>query len=150
MSLITLRPATAKDRPAMIAFWLEAWSPLFPQIDFVARIPSFEARLDDAVTKGALLTLALDEDGPAGFSLFDPATQDMDQLCVAPRAQGSGVARALLDALKRESGRVTLTVNTLNARARRFYDREGFAATGQGFSKSSGLPVTYMEWRRPA
>jgi putative acetyltransferase len=143
----TLRPARADDRAAMTALWVEAWTPVFPQIDFSARAAWFGEHMSALEAKGARLTVAEDARGLAGFSIFDPATCDMDQLCVALRAQGSPVARDLLAALKRESARVALTVNRDNPRARRFYEREGFRVAGEGVSERSGLPIVFMEWR---
>lgn len=144
-----LRAARDEDRPALLALWVAAWRATFPDIDFDARLGWFETHLDDWRARGAVLTLAQDAQGVAGFSLFDAATGEMDQLCVAPRAQGSGVARLLLDALKARAPRVTLTVNTQNARARRFYEREGFFVAGESVNPRSGLPILAMEWTPP-
>lgn len=143
----TLRAASADDRDAMIALWIEAWTPVFPDIDFAARATWFGDHIDTLTAKGARVTVAQDAAGLSGFSIFDPATGDMDQLCVALRAQGSPVARDLLDALKRANPRVTLAVNRDNPRARRFYAREGFRIVGEGVSERSGLPLVFMEWR---
>jgi putative acetyltransferase len=147
MSAIKLREAREEDRAAMIELWVEAWTQVFPQIDFRARTDWFESNLTELTQKGARATLAFDEAGLAGFSLYDPQTRDMDQLCVALRAQGSPVAGLLVQALKRQSDRLTLTVNRDNPRARRFYEREGFTVTGEGVSAASNLPILFMEWR---
>ena len=146
--MIALRAARAQDRPALIALWIAAWRDVFPQIDFSARAAWFESHLDDWLARGAALTVAEDAQGLAGFSLFDPARGEMDQLCVAPRAQGAGAARALLDALKARHGTVALAVNRDNGRALRFYRREGFRVTGESVNPISGLPTLAMEWRR--
>ena len=88
------------------------------------------------------------DDRPAGFVTIDPARGCLDQLCVAPAEQGSGLARALLDEAKRRSpGVVELDVNEANPRARRFYEREGFAVVGRGLSRQSRLPTLKMIWR---
>ena len=88
-------------------------------------------------------------DEPAGFVTIDPKTGALDQLCVAPAERGSGLAAALLDEAKRRSpGVVELEVNEANARARRFYEREGFAIVGRGVSPLSGLPTLKMRWTR--
>lgn len=145
-----LRAARDEDRAALIALWVEAWRAAFPQIDFHARVAWFEGHLDDWIARGATLSLVEDAQGAAGFTLFDAATAEMDQLCVAPRAQGSGAARLLLDALKARAPRVTLTVNKDNARALRFYEREGFRVAGESLNPRSGLPILAMEWRAPS
>ena len=59
--------------------------------------------------------------------------QWLEQLYVAPEAQGSGVGRALLYAAKEASpGGLLLHVFTRNVRARRFYEAAGFVLTEQG------------------
>ena len=76
-----------------------------------------------------------------------PGIGYLDQFCVAPAEQGSGLATALLDAAKRLApGVVELDVNEDNGRARRFYEREGFQAVTRGLSAHSGLPTLRMRW----
>ena len=84
---------------------------------------------------------------PASLTI-DPNSGYLDQLCVAPAERGSGLATALLNEAKRRSpGVVELDVNEANARARRFYEREGFSIAGRGVSPHSGLPTFKMRWR---
>ena len=148
--MIALRAARGEDRAGLLALWVAAWRQVFPDIDFAARVAWFETHLDDWLAKGAVLTVAQDEAGLAGFSLFDAASGVMDQLCIAPRAQGTGVTRALMGALKAEAPRIALTVNRDNKRALRYYEREGFRVTGESVNPRSGLPILAMEWRRGA
>ncbi len=145
--MITLRHARAGDRAELIALWVAAWRDVFPQIDFEQRAPWFATHLDEWLEKGAELCLAQDQGGIAGFSLFEAASCVMDQLCIAPRAQGTGITRALMAALKSRSPRIALTVNRDNARALRYYEREGFRVTGESVNPRSGLPILAMEWR---
>ena len=146
--MIALRAARAEDRAALLALWVAAWREVFPEIDFEARVAWFATHLDDWLAKGAALTVAQDVDGIAGFTLFDAASGVMDQLCIAPRAQGRGATRALMAALKADSPRIALTVNRDNARALRYYEREGFRVTGESVNPRSGLPILAMEWRK--
>jgi putative acetyltransferase len=72
----------------------------------------------------------------------------LDQLVVAPDQWGSRLADALVDEAKRIAPkRVTLLVNTDNARAIRFYERNGFAHAGEDVNPSSGRPVLKMQWQ---
>jgi len=51
---------------------------------------------------------------------------------------------------KRASPRgLDLDVNTDNARAIAFYQKEGFVITGDGVNPRSGRPVHHMRWRPP-
>ena len=55
----------------------------------------------------------------------------------------------LVDEAKRLSpGGVTLKVNKDNARAIRFYERNGFEHAGEDVNPTSGQPVLKMTWRR--
>ena len=61
------------------------------------------------------------------------------------RALGLGLAAALVDEAKRRSpDGITLLVNTDNARAIRFYERNGFAHAGDDVNPTSGRPVLKM------
>jgi putative acetyltransferase len=54
----------------------------------------------------------------------------------------------LVDEAKRLSpGGVTLKVNKDNARAIRFYERNGFGHAGVDVNPTSGRPVLRMKWR---
>ena len=82
-----------------------------------------------------------------GFVTID-ATGYLDQLVVAPDHWGSELGNALVDEAKRLSpDRITLLVNTDNARAIRFYERNGFVHAGEDVNPTSGRPVLRMEWK---
>ena len=54
----------------------------------------------------------------------------------------------LIDAAKRQSPRgLDLKVNTDNARAIRFYEKQGFADAGAELNPTSGAEVRRMSWR---
>jgi putative acetyltransferase len=88
-----------------------------------------------------------EQDGAlVGFVTIDD-TGYLDQLVVGPAQWGSDVARLLMDQAKRLSpDGVTLKVNADNARAIKFYIRNGFAKTGDEVN-SSNRAVDVMEWR---
>ena len=119
-----------------------------PQIDFESRRSWFSAHLDQLTAAGALLTGAFgDNDDLMGFVTVHPQSGELDQICVLLAAQGSDVARQLLDEAKRISPRrLLLTVNLDNPRAIRFYEREGFVQGLRGSNPKSGLPTVQMTW----
>ncbi len=145
----TLRDFLEADLPAVIDLWVAAWRETGFAIDFDARREWLGHHLRTLCSEGAAIVVGLDAEGaPAGFVTIDAKTGALDQLCVAPSELGSGLAQALLDEAKRRSpGRVELEVNEANARALRFYEREGFAAVSRGISALSGLPTLKMRWR---
>ncbi len=138
----------AADLPDLTDLWVAAWRATGMPVDFEARREWFIAHLEKLASSGADIVVARDGDGAlAGFVTMDRESGHLDQLCVAPARQGEGVARVLLgEAKARAPGCVRLEVNADNLRACRFYQREGFVATGRGVSPLSGLPILFMQW----
>lgn len=123
--------------------WEQAWQATFPALDFRARRAWFETHVADLCTDGAQLLCAYDDKAPAGFALFHPRTNYMDQLVVAPTYFGSGLALVLLNEVRRcVAGALALDVNQDNLRACRFYLRVGFEIKAEGRNARSGL-ATY-------
>jgi putative acetyltransferase len=119
-----------------------------PGIDFEARRAWFETRLHDLHLEGAHLLGVFEADVLLGFITVNPMNGDIDQLCVARRAQGRGLAARLIAAARRLSPQgLELTVNLDNDRALRVYERAGFVRGAQGTNPMSGLPTVRMRWR---
>jgi putative acetyltransferase len=95
----------------------------------------------------ASIIVAEHADAMIGFVTIDGSGY-LDQLVVGPDHWGSKLATALVDEAKRLSpGGVTLKVNKDNARAVRFYERNGFEHAGEDVNPTSGRPVLRMTWR---
>lgn len=144
----TLRDFDERDLPALVDLWVAAWRASGLDIDFEGRRAWLVQRLGAHRTGGGAIVVGLDEFGKlAGFLTLDQSSGYLDQLCVAPDALGSGLARALLDQAKRLAhGAVELDVNEANERACRFYKREGFDLVTRGASALSGLPTLRLRW----
>lgn len=142
-----IAPAPASSHAALADLWVAAWALAMPQIDFEARRDWLRARLVEQQAAGAVLLAAIGDTGaPLGFVLFDPASGWLDQIVVAPDAQGRGVAQALLAAIAPLApGVIRLDVNADNLRAVGFYERAGFRCVGTGTNPRSGLPTIRME-----
>jgi putative acetyltransferase len=142
-----LRPYRGEDEDPAIALWLKTWQRAYPAIDFAARVSWWRARWRDELVPAADIVMAEANGGLAGFVTVDSKGY-LDQLVVAPDHWGSELGNALLDAAKRLSPeRITLLVNTDNARAIRFYARNGFVQAGEDVNPTSGRPVLRMEWK---
>jgi putative acetyltransferase len=149
-----LRAYRPEDFDAVGAFWVESWAPVYPEIDFAARLPWLKVHLAELVARGVDVVVAVgDVAAPRGLLTIDRRDGDLDQLCVAAGEKGGGLAKLLLDEAKARSPLgITLTVNDRNVRAARFYAREGFApialgeTAGRGISPA-GFPTTKMRWR---
>jgi putative acetyltransferase len=144
----TLRPYASADEEAAMELWRRTWQLAYPGIDFTARLDWWRQRWRDELVPVATITVAEASGQMMGFVTVDPRSFDLDQIVVAPEAWGMGVAAALIADAKRISpDGLDLHVNTDNARAIRFYEREGFVVSGEAFNWRSGAPVHKMRWR---
>jgi putative acetyltransferase len=142
-----LRPYRADDEDASIALWQETWQQAYPSIDFAARVAWWRERWRNELVPNADIIVAEQANVLIGFVTID-AKGYLDQLVVSPDHWGSDLANALVDEAKRLSpGGVTLLVNKDNARAIRFYERNGFAQAGEDVNPTSGRAVLKMVWK---
>jgi putative acetyltransferase len=144
-----VKPRAEADWPALLDLWVASWRATYAEIDFHARRDWF-IRHVSALEAGGAVTFCLFEtpETLAGFVVIDPATGWLDQICVHPHHFGAGAAAALIACARNASpGRIRLDVNADNARALRFYERQGFASVGAGPASLSGRPTVVMEWR---
>src|SRR3981081_3790379 len=136
-----LRPYRAADEDAAIALWLETWRQAYPRIDFAARVPWWRERWRNELVPKAAIIVAEQAGTLVGFVTID-ASGYLDQLVVAPDRWGSELATMRVDEAKRRSpDGVTLLVNADNARAIRFYERNGFVHGGEDVNPASKRPV---------
>jgi putative acetyltransferase len=143
----TLRPYRAEDEDAAIALWLATWQHAYPDIDFAARVAWWRERWRSDLVPKAAIIVAEDAGTLVGFVTIDTNAY-LDQLVVAPDRWGSKLGEMLIDEAKRLSPEsITLLVNDDNARAIRFYERNGFVHAGKDVNPTSGRPVLKMEWK---
>ncbi|WP_407166894.1 GNAT family N-acetyltransferase [Bradyrhizobium sp. ORS 111] len=141
-----LRPYRAADEDAAIELWRETWQQAYPSIDFNARLAWWRERWRSELVPNASIIIAEQDDALIGFVTIDRQGY-LDQLVVDPGHWGSPLASALVDEAKRLSpDGVTLLVNKDNARAIRFYQRNGFVHAGEDINPTSGRPVLKMAW----
>jgi putative acetyltransferase len=142
-----LRPYRISDEDAAIELWRATWQEAYPQIDFTARVAWWRERWRNELVPSAAIIVAEQAGALTGFVTID-ASGYLDQLVVGPEHWGSPLATALLDEAKQRSPRgIALLVNKDNARATRFYLRNGFAQAGEDVNPTSGRPVLKMAWK---
>ncbi len=142
-----LRPYRAADEDAAIELWRLTWQQAYPAIDFTARVAWWRVRWRNELVPNASIIVAEQADALTGFVTIDGSGY-LDQLVVHPDHWGSSLAGALVDDAKRLSpAGITLLVNKDNARAIRFYERNGFMHAGEDVNPTSGRPVLKMQWR---
>ncbi|MDE2376827.1 GNAT family N-acetyltransferase [Bradyrhizobium sp.] len=143
---VNLRPYRSEDEAAAIDVWHRTWQQAYPQIDFAARLDWWHERWRRELVPKASIVVAEQENTLIGFVTIDGEGY-LDQLVVAPEQWGSDAARLLVDEAKRLAPQgITLLVNKDNARAIRFYERNGFVHAGDGVNPTSGRPVLKMAW----
>jgi putative acetyltransferase len=144
----TLRPYRAADEESAIELWRRTWQIAYPQLDFTARLAWWRERWRHELVPAATITVALSAEQLVGFVTVDPTTLYLDQIVVAPEAWGTRLADALIAEAKRLSpAGLDLAVNADNARAIRFYEKQGFVYSGTDVNPRSGAPVRKMTWR---
>lgn len=136
MPSLRVRPAAAEDAPKVAEIWEEGWRAghlghVPEELTRIRTPESFRSRAADRVGD---TTVATAENGDVvGFVMV--VGDEVEQVYVAREHRGSGVAVTLLD----EAGRLVaangytkawLAAAVGNARARRFYEREGWADEG--------------------
>ena len=145
---VTLRPYSKADEDAAIELWRHTWQQHYPHIDFTRRVDWWRARWRNELVPAATVSVAEADGRMVGFVTVYPKTGYLDQIVVAPEAWGSDAAAMLMDEARRISpGGLDLNVNADNARAIRFYEKQGFVDVGETVNEISGAPVRMMRWR---
>jgi putative acetyltransferase len=142
-----LRPYRVEDEDVAIELWRQTWQQAYPAIDFAARVAWWRERWRKELVPNAQIIVGEQANVLIGFVTIDRSGY-LDQLVVSPDHWGSQLADALVDEAKRLSPKgVTLLVNKDNARAIRFYERNGFVHAGEDVNPTSGRPVLKMAWK---
>jgi putative acetyltransferase len=145
---INLRPYQAADEDAAIDLWLRSWQAAYPELDFKSRLHWWRARWRNELVVNATIIIAEAQAGIIGFVTVDPGNGYLDQLVVAPEDWGSGLAATLMTKAKALApAGLELQVNQDNARAWRFYLKQGFTVMGESVNPQSGRPTFLMRWR---
>lgn len=145
---VALRRYAAADEDAAVELWRRTWQQAYPDIDFAARLAWWRARWRAELVPSCTVMVAELDGRMVGFVTVDPATGYLDQIVVAPEAWGSPTATALIDAAKRIAPLgLDLHVNRDNRRAIRFYQKHGFAVSGEEVNPHSGAPIYRMSWQ---
>jgi GNAT superfamily N-acetyltransferase len=134
--MTSIRPAADADMAAVADLWHEGWhdghAGHVPEGLTAARtLAAFHERTPSRVPDTAV---AVDDDGSLlGFVMV--VGDEVDQVFVAPAGRGTGLASELLAEAERRvaaGGHASawLAVVVGNARARRFYERQGWSDAG--------------------
>ncbi len=122
---VTVRPFARGDEAALVDIWFRGWlsveleRPVLTRARLEERLPRDLAGRWDA-------TVAEAGGGMVGFLAMAPKERRLDQLFVAPEAQGRGVGHRLFEVARQAMpGGFWLSTQPGNSRARAFYERAG-------------------------
>lgn len=136
------RPDDAPHLGTILSDWIDE-TPWMPRLHSRAQDRSY---IDDLIRSGGVLTVRRDG-RPVGF-VFERDCH-IGALYLDPAARGYGLGKRLVDRLKRDCEHIDLWTFEANARARRFYEREGFRAVERTpGDNAEGLPDIRMLWNR--
>jgi GNAT superfamily N-acetyltransferase len=139
---VVIRGAEFEDAEGFVRAHDAAWDATVGQIvgrrlsdlaSFDERVARYRAGFVDTPADAGLWVA---ERGGEIVGLAVRIGSELRDLYVVPEAWGTGVARSLVDAVfnamrAEGEGEATLWVGEENARARRFYEREGWEPTGE-------------------
>jgi ribosomal protein S18 acetylase RimI-like enzyme len=148
-----LRPAVADDLDVLAAVWSAAWrdghAGHVPDELVDLRTPDdFRRRLPERLER---TTVAAIDGEVVGFVSIK--ADELEELFVAASARGTGTAAALIDHGEQQIARAHdtawLAVVAGNARARNFYERQGWSDHGEFAYAADGMTVTCHRYEKP-
>jgi GNAT superfamily N-acetyltransferase len=144
--VISLRRAGPSDAAAVAEVFLDSFRATY---DFPLAHADDEVRawVRDRLVPMHETWVAVDEGRIVAFMALLPG--HLEQLYVAPDRLGTGIGRQLMDLAKQRSPiGLSLWTFQVNDRARRFYERNGFAAAelGDGSTNQERQPDVRYEW----
>jgi GNAT superfamily N-acetyltransferase len=148
--LIELRRATDADSDAVADVFISSRDDALPTVYFPYSDESVRRYVRDIFVGKTEAWVAIDGDAVVAIMSLKPGW--VEQLYVATDRQGEGIGRQLLDLAKEHSdGQLELWTFQVNARARRFYERNGFtiAEMTDGAANQEKEPDIRYLWRRP-
>ena len=148
--LMTIRRAVAADAPAVADVYLSSFRAGLPTVRMAHHDDDVRNYVRDVLVARTECWVAVEDDCVLAMMSLTPGW--VEQLYVAPDRLGEGIGRRLLDLAKRRSkGDLQLWTFQVNERARRFYERNGFAAveSTDGAGNEEHEPDIRYLWRQP-
>jgi ribosomal protein S18 acetylase RimI-like enzyme len=154
---VTLRPAQPADVDAIAAVWHDAWRDghVGHVPDGLLRHRGLDQFRDRAAAHVPTTTVAVVDDAVLGFVTV--VDDEVEQVFVSSHARGTAVAASLLTAAEEVIAatfdEAWLAVVAGNARARRFYERQGWVDTGplayEADTEDGRFPVPSRRYAKP-
>lgn len=145
-----IREATEEDFDAVARVWKESWISVGNnnEIDDAVTASDLRARIPDRIAGGWSLFVAECEGRIDAMLAIERALNHLDQVFVAPSAQGRRIGSALLaHARTLMPEEIWLSTAANNTRAREWYEREGFVLEKIEHNPKFGRDIAYYRWR---
>jgi ribosomal protein S18 acetylase RimI-like enzyme len=158
---VEIRPARPDDAAAVAAVHTRSWQGAYEHVFGAERLAAIDLARRQALAEQAIASggvAVAEQDGrTVGFVSVGPSSDvegegELFAIYVLPEAWGSGAGHALMDAgkdlLRASYSDATLYVLVDNPRARRFYEREGWALDGtRKTGEFLGMSVAEVRYR---
>jgi GNAT superfamily N-acetyltransferase len=145
--VVSIRRAGHDDAAGVAGVYLRSFRAALPTVRLAHDDDQVRAWVRQHVIADTDCWVAVDGDEVVAMLSLLPGW--VDQLYVAPERTGEGIGRRLLDLAKeRSDGRLELWTFQVNGAARRFYERNGFAAVEltDGAGNDEGEPDVRYLW----
>jgi ribosomal protein S18 acetylase RimI-like enzyme len=145
----TIRPAGAAEYDEIARVWMTSWvsTGLAEASDFL--LANLRARVRHEVERGWSLFVADDDGRIAAMLALHLPDRYLDQLFVAPEYQGQSLGRRLLAFTRTHlPDEICLRCVRENAKAWRWYEREGFVFEKEQIEPMTGYMMKYYRWKK--
>lgn len=149
MSII-IRPASDAEYDVVAQVWASSFfSTGLASATFDETVAELRGRIPVEVANGWHLHVADDRGVIAAMLAFRTRDNTLSQIFVAPAYQGRGVGKMLLAFVRQHlPDEILLRTDTRNAKARAWYEREGFVRENEEMQDGWRAPQVNYRWRR--
>lgn len=148
MQGLTIRRALESEYDEVARVWTESWLSLGLEQPGEAAFASNRTRIPREIADGWNLYVADDAGRIAAMLAFRTRDCYLDQLFVAPQYHGCGIGKMLLQFTRKHlPDEIWLRCASLNEKAWRWYEREGFVLEKEA-PHPSGWTMRYYRWKK--
>lgn len=149
MSNVTIRRALEDEHAKIAQVWLESWATVDLKPVSEQALADARVRIRNELENGWSLYVADNNGRIAAMLAFRERDGYLDQLFVAPAYHGRGIGKMLLDFTRQNlPDEIWLRCASMNEKAWRWYEREGFLFEKEEMHGWSGLPMRYYRWKK--